>query len=370
MQSSVSTRAEKGIIPLSRPTLGRNDLKSVLECMVQEDLSFGSVVLNYERELAKGLEFAHALSVSSLMAAYHISFLALAESLEAPKNEVLLLDFAPVEALDAAKLAGFEVKVCDIGRDSLHPNDSQVLEAITEKTGIVVLQYPFGVYHDYIALRAELQEKGIRIIEDISYIVGVEEGSSYLGSEADVAILGLNENMMMTIGKGAAVLSNNRKIYDQMKDLRTHSGKRSYRMRFDYTITDYQAALGIEQLGHLASILERRRQIGRYYQEAVLQMPMKERFKALTSNVEMDAFTGFPVLFDAPMEHTRKYFRSLKIETKRLLSPGPLHHLMALPESEFPNAERLFAKSLVLPLYPTMGKAALERIITALKAFH
>ncbi|RME92768.1 MAG: hypothetical protein D6767_02460 [Candidatus Hydrogenedentota bacterium] len=174
--------------------------------------------------------------------------------------------------------------------------------------------------------------------------------------------------MMMTIGKGAAILTDSKKLNAIMKDLRTHSGSRNYRLRYDYTITDYQAALGIEQLGHLGSVLERRKALGRYYVENL--HANQSYYSLLEKNVARDAFTGFPVFFEADTQITMKYFRSLRIATSKIMQPGPLHHLLALPASKYPNAERMYARAVVLPLYPTLKKAALERIVQAVKTFH
>jgi hypothetical protein len=68
------------------------------------------------------------------------------------------------------------------------------------------------------------------------------------------------------------------------------------------------------------------------------------------------------VIGDAEISHTQRYFSSLQIETRRVFPNGPLHHIMALNPLDFPNAERLHQRGLMLPLYPMLNKAAVEKL--------
>jgi dTDP-4-amino-4,6-dideoxygalactose transaminase len=112
------------------------------------------------------------------------------------------------------------------------------------------------------------------VIEDISHVIGHEFDGRQAGSEADIAIAGLNEDHLMTIGKGAVVLTDSHNLFSIIKDLRVQGGNRPYRVRFDYAITDYQAAMGAEQLGIFA-IIERRRRMGVLYNEAIKNSRLK-----------------------------------------------------------------------------------------------
>jgi dTDP-4-amino-4,6-dideoxygalactose transaminase len=76
------------------------------------------------------------------------------------------------------------------------------------------------------------------------------------------------------------------------------------------------------------------------------------------------------VVSETDITHMQRYFSSLQIETRRLFPNGPLHHIMGLNPLDFPNAERLFQRGLVLPLYPMLNKAAVEKITAAIRGFY
>lgn len=367
-----SSPKKQGIVYL-RPTLTRNDLKSVLESLVHDEISFGQVVVNFEKEFASTFEFQRGLSADSLTAAYHLAYLAF----ETQKgDEVVLPSSASIAALDALSYIGAVPKLIDTDREGFHPSVEQYLAAINENTRAVVIHYSFGSFKDYSLLREKIEQINaqsgkaakhkIRIIEDISYIAGLEFKGQFVGSDADIAIAGLNEDNLMTIGKGAMLLTDSNSLYAMIKDLRYQGGNRPYKVRFDYTITDYQAAMGLEQLGNLSAIIERRRKIAQVYLEALRHSQLKTAFLGC----ESDAYGAFPVFSEQSLEHMTRYFQSLNIETRRVYPAGPLHQQLGLPVSDFANTERLYQRGLQIPLYPYLTKMNVERISGALKTFY
>lgn len=363
VSSLSSSGKSRTLIPFSKPTLTRNELKSVLETLLHDGVENGQSVLEYEKEFAHALEYRKALAVTSLTSAYHLAFLSAGLDAE---SEIILPASAPIQALDAIGQTGAKIKLIDFAKDSFHPSVDAYTNAITENTRVVFLFYPFGSFKDYTQLRETLRsQKQITVVEDISYIIGSEFQRRFVGADADIAIAGLHSDMMMTIGKGAMLMSDSKNLFATMKDLRMHGGSRPYRVRYDYAITDYQAAMGLEQLGLLNTVLERRKKIGQIYLDAMKQSQLSTFFFSPDS----DAFGLFPVVFHGSMENAKRYFKSVGIETRDLYPQEPLHKILELPSSEYPNAQRLHERSLLLPLYPYLTKMNVERITTSLKGF-
>ncbi len=69
-------RKEKDI-EFFKPTLSREDLKGVLECLVDEHLSNGEIVERFEKTFCHTFKIKHAISSNSLTSAYHLALLAL-----------------------------------------------------------------------------------------------------------------------------------------------------------------------------------------------------------------------------------------------------------------------------------------------------
>lgn len=369
--ASSAGKSKHQTIQYLRPTLSRNELKSVLESLVLEEVSFGQGVLNFEKTFARTFDFGHAAAVDSYTSAFHLALLACDLGKD---DEIVMPVSAPLALLDATSYNSARPVLVDLAKDSFHPDIDALLAAVTEKTKVIFLPYVFGSYKDYRALYEKLEQAGmrkpkermVRVIEDISHVVGHEFGGRQAGSEADIAIAGLNEDHLMTIGKGGVVLTDSNNLFAVIKDLRVQGGNRPYRMRFDYAITDYQAAMGLEQLGNLAAIIERRRRMGVLYNEAI----DKSRLKSYFMIPEADVCGSFPVIAEADIAHIQRYFSSLQIETRRVFPNGPLHQVMGLNPLDFPNTERLYQRGVLLPLYPMLNKAAVEKITAAIRGFY
>lgn len=361
----------KGAIQYLRPTLSRNELRSVLESLVMEEVSFGQGVLNFEKTFARTFDFQYAAAVDSYTSAFHLALLAC----ELDKtDEIVVPVSSPLALFDAVNYVGAKVVLVDLARESFHCDVEQLFAAVTDKTKVVFLPYSFGSYKDFRPLYEKLEAAGlrkgkeqrVRVIEDISHVVGHEFNGRQAGSDADIAIAGLNEDHLMTIGKGGVVMTDSHNMYSLIKDLRVQGGNRPYRVRFDYAITDYQAAMGLEQLGNLSAMIERRRRMGVLYKEAIANSRLKSYFTA----PDFDVCGGFPVIADAEIAHTQRYFSSLQIETRRVFPNGPLHHIMGLNPLDYPNAEKIYQRGLLLPLYPMLNKAAVEKITAAIRGFY
>ena len=69
-------------------------------------------------------------------------------------------------------------------------------------------------------------------------------------------------NKIITTGEGGAVLTNSKKKYLMMKEMRDHGMKynkkyKHVRMGFNYRMTNMQAAIGCDQIKNLDKILKK-----------------------------------------------------------------------------------------------------------------
>jgi len=79
------------------------------------------------------------------------------------------------------------------------------------------------------------------------------------------------------------VLSDSEDLISRIKDLREYDNKDNYILRYNYKMTDIQAALGLSQLSFLEKFIERRREIAAcYFQEFIncdFSLPVVEKEK-------------------------------------------------------------------------------------------
>lgn len=349
-------RSEKKIQPIEaqRPTLSKEELESVLDCLIHDRLMSGSVAGRFEKSFAHAFSFKHALAVNSPGAAYHLAFLGLGLG---PGDVVGMSAIAPVGAYDAARYTGADVVLVDIERGSFHPSQEAVQKAMNEHAGVhkvYVLDHTFGA-------PAAIESPGdnVQLVADITGIAGSELTPDLLGA---VNICGLSQYDLITTGNGAMLATSDAKLFARIESLRYGPKRAEGSVAYDYRLEDFQAAMGLDQLTRLSITLARRKKIAAKYLESLQRTAHETYFK----NPAMDCYLRFPVVISRAHDEVMRYFNSLQIGVTRCVET-PLHHVAGLPRLEFPNAERIYQKAVSIPVYPALSANNVERIAQSLR---
>ena len=343
-----------------RPTISKQELESVLDCLISDQLGPGKILDRFERNFANAFGFAHVSAVNSRASAYHLALLALGVG---EGDLVAMSALAPVEAFDAVHYVRAEVILLDVARDSFHP-DIEGVEKLFRSTdrpiAAFILDHTFG---SLSPIRATLlSELGTRIIEDFTGIVGAEVDGVFAGNAGHISICGLSQYDLLTTGNGAALVTDRKPLHQKLLSLRYGGKRKPGAVAYDYALGDFQAALGLDQLSRLGDTSERRRKIGRKYLETLRSTRHESYFK----EVSVDGYLRFPIVISRNMDEALRYFSSLQIGAFRAIEL-PLHHLAEQARLEYPNSERLYQKAVAVPLYPSLTANNVERIAASLR---
>lgn len=337
-----------------KPTITRKDLEGVLDCLINDELITGNPVKSFESSVSGLLNIKYALATNSHTSSYHLIFQALQIG---PGDEVIMPSYFTQAPLSALKLTGGTPVLIDNDDNSLFPGIESIKEKVSDKTKAIIAAHTFGFYNDL----GGLKDIAAPVIEDISHAIGAEYDDMPLGTTGAYTVLSLAPSMIITTGNGGMVLTNNSKTYASMRDLR---GNNESKLNMDYTMTDFQAAMGITQLLKLKDLLRRRREIAKIYFNA-LKISEHQTLYAYS-----DSFTyqSFPILFNAPKDKVEKYWKKAGIE---LIHPieTPLHEHLGIRGIQYPISDRFCKKMYTLPIYPTLTKKDIEKISRTLASF-
>lgn len=353
---------KKTDIEYSKPTLSREDLKTVLEALVEDQLSSGSVTHKFEKAFSSTFRTKQVISANSLTGAYHLALLALEIQ---PGDKVALSTFSPLAALDAVFLVQAQPVVVDLERHSFHICPQELSKALEdESVKAVIVDHTFGSLVDF----SKYDFKGKPVIEDFSEAVGARTETFTPGKQGKISICGLSVEFLITTGNGALICTDEDSIAKKIKARK--EGKEPYarkegQPRLDYDMIDYQAALGIEQLSNLGVILERKRKIAQVYLQSIQGSQVGSHFNDPNS----ETFNRFVIVAPGNYEQVERYFRSLQIGTRRTVME-PIHHILDLPNSDFPNGERLYQRGHCIPIYPNLTKDNIQRISQAIRRIY
>ena len=337
-----------------KPTITRKDLESVLDSLINDELTTGNILSHFEASLSELLEIKYSLATCSLTSAYHLVFRALDLC---DSDEVIIPSFFHQAPLSALSLTGATPVLVDNEKDSLFPSPELIRERITEKTRAIIVGHTFGFHFDINSLEGI----NIPVIEDISHAIGTEYDDVPAGSKGSFTVASFAPSMIITTGNGGIVMTTNSRHYSVMRDCR---GLNDSSLSYEYSMTDFQSAMGLSQLKNLQDFIRRRREIAGIYYNALRITPHKTPLQYSDTG----AYQSFPVIFSGPSDRVTRHFKKAGVTIFRPV-PVPLHSMLGIKGLDFPNSERMSKKLYILPMYPSLTKKDIESVSKAVSSF-
>ena len=227
-------------VPHSRPTISDKEVNAVSEVISTGHIAQGAKVEELEGKLAEYFGVKGAVLTSSGTSALHLGLIALGTG---ENDEVILPSYVCTAPLNAVYMSGGIPILCDIELESFNICLEDLKGRITDKTKAIIVPHMFGSPADI----EKISEMGIKIIEDCAHSAGAFLGSKKIGGLGELSMISFYANKIIAAGEGGAVLSNNEDLLKEVKDLRDYDEKERYKVRYNYKMTDIQAAMGVEQ---------------------------------------------------------------------------------------------------------------------------
>jgi len=313
----------------------------------------GDQVRLFEDELAAFAGVASAVAVSSGTAALHLALLALDVG---EGDEVILPSYVCTALLHAVRYVRAIPVLADIDDRHFNIAAADVKKHMTTRTKAIIIPHLFGQAADL----KELLDLGVPVIEDCAQSLGSRYHGKMTGGFGVMSIFSFYATKLIATGEGGMVVSNNPYLVDRMRDLRDYDEKDDNKLRYNYKMTDLQAALGRSQLQALPGFLERR-------------VAIAGQFDRLLQNTGIDrpwtATDRDHIYFRYVIRHVRAEslihcMNDLGIACRRPVYK-PLHHYLG--QSGYSATERAWREALSLPIYPSLAEAEMARIASSLK---
>jgi len=332
-------------IPHNRPTLGENEVKLAINIIRSEWVAQGSAVETFEQEFCQflGLPEGSAVAVSSGTAALYLSLYILNG-----KDKLIAYPAYTCSALrNAVELVGGHHSLVDSQITSPNMN----LNEIESQVDIAIIPHMFGIAQPITTIN-----QTIKTIEDCAQSLGSIVNDQYTGLQGDLGVFSFYATKLITSGgQGGMIVSKDPHIIQELKDYRLFDRRGDSKYRFNFQMTDLQAAVGIAQLRQLPSFIKRREEIYQQYKEA--NLPLLED----PPNVK-------PVRFRAIIQTSKQHELITALHFNNISSVIPLQDWELLGTKDaFPNAYNWTQKLVSLPIYPTLHDDQVKLIIKTIK---
>lgn len=349
------------MIEHNRPYIDRDDKDSVLSSLKPELLSDGQTVSAFERLFCRtlGQRDAEACAVSSGTSALFLALRALGIK---KKHRVIIPTYICSAVLNAVYMLGAEPILADVNEDDFNISIDSVKKLLSSQVKAIVVPHIYGVPADI----DRFKELGIPIVEDCAQAIGARYKSRRVGMLGDIAIFSFYATKLMTTGHGGMVYSRNKKLIENILDYREFDCRKRYYPRFNFKMTDFQAALGISQLKKLNYFIKRRKAIAKRYIKAV-QAKKYLKLQNVSAGKE-PVYYRFVIRKDRGIAQLQRYFLRRGIKTIVPIEAHELlHRYLRQDKARFKCAESLARTTLSIPLYPALQNREIRTACSALK---
>ncbi|MDB5223186.1 MAG: hypothetical protein JWN83_1853 [Chitinophagaceae bacterium] len=329
----------------NRPTLGKEEELAAQRVIRSGWLAQGVEVENFENEFCNFIKIphGHAVAVSSGTAALYLALWAL----KAKNKKVAFPSYVCAAIRYAVNMAQADEVVLDTEVNS--PNIS--IDALNHSKGsIAIVPHMYGIPVNVDNITTKI------IIEDCCQAIGSSINKKSIGLHGEIGIFSFYATKLLTTaGQGGMVVSKKKYLIDEIKDYLKFDMRSDKKMRFNFQMTDLQAAVGTEQLKKLPKFLHRREIIFNKYLQAGLPLLVNES----------QNFNSIPIRYRAILKSEDPAKLIKKLSKNKIKAIVPLEDWELLLPTK--NALNYTRETLSIPLYPSLTNKEVQRIINVLQ---
>ena len=380
------------MLPYGRQTIADDDVAAVVEVLRSPLLTCGPLVARFEQAIARhvGAEFASVCSSGT--AALHLAYAALGIG---PGDEIITTPITFSATAAAAYYVGATVRIADVDPRTGNLAPASVEALLTPRTRAIVAVHLAGMPADNAELEAIARRHGAFFIEDACHALGAAyRGTPIGGGTSDAVVFSFHPVKHITTGEGGAVITRSREMQRRIEKLRQHGVERdharlqtpaegswSYEIQelgWNYRLPDIACALGLAQLAKLDQFIAARRELAALYRtELARAFPDGGVLPPVELADRESAYHLFAVAIDFPAFHTTRadVVRALAADgvgTQVHYIPllhHPLHAARCAAElgRARPGTDHYYARTLSLPLFPSMTADDVADVVGALR---
>jgi perosamine synthetase len=366
------------LIPVSRPSLGDDELAAVKTVFDSGWLGLGGQVFEFEQALQKFLNAKHVVCTNTGTTALHLALDVLGIG---KGDEVLVPSFTFVATIQAITATGAIPVFCDINAEDLNMDVGNIAQKITRKTKAILPVHYRGFPCEIDELSELAQKKDLFLIEDAAHAFGSSYKGKKIGTFGDITCFSFDPIKNITCGEGGAVVFQDDSLLGRIQQKRilgidkdTWSRYRNERSWFydvvtqgyRYHMSNINAAIGLVQLEKFEDMNQRKISVAQRYDAA------------------FEGITKLTLLRDGGYKDIGLFVYIMKIKKGRNEMMGHLarngvgsgihyipSHIFSFYKKKgfhLPVTEKIYDEILTLPLFPDITDVQVEHVIESVRS--
>ena len=366
------------MISVNKPAFLGNEKKYLLDCINTGWISSdGNYVKKFEKKFSKFVDRKFSTTVSNGSVALEIALRALKLK---KGSEVILPTFTIISCCNAIINAGLKPILVDCDLKTFNMDIQEVKKKISKRTSAIMVVHIYGITVNIDPILEIAKSKKIKIIEDASEMHGQEYKRKKCGTFGDVSTFSFYVNKHITTGEGGMILTNKKKIYEEILKLKNlYFGKSTDRFKhkeigWNQRFTNLQAAVGLAQLERIDQIVKKKIFIGEYYSKRLRTLSHKIHLPLKNTNYCKNIFWVYALVIKNNIKINAKFLiktlRKKGIECRPFFYPmhlQPVYKKMKIFNNlKYPNSEIISNKGFYIPCGLGISIKEQNKVIKAL----
>lgn len=347
----------------NKPTIQTIDEEAVLSVLKSGYIAQGHAVEKFESLISERTELKHSVVVSNGTTALFLSLWAMGIN---RGDDVILPTYVCSALLNSIYMLGAKPVLVDVDTTDFNIQWSKVGNYVNSKSKAFIVPHIHGmptiIPQEYIG--------SFKIIEDCCTAVNSYVNGVHVGHQADCAAFSFYATKYLSAaGTGGCVSTSNEELANKMLDYREFDCREEYYPRFNFQITDVQAAMGISQIKRVDEFTKRRNVIADTYKSFFDSVGVDYQ-KPLCGGIISNNYRFIIKLQHAHRDKLMKLLHSKGVSCIIPINQDELlHNYLKMDRLKFPNAEEIAATTLSLPIYPLLSDDELSYILQILKSY-
>lgn len=302
----------------------------------------------------------------------HLALENIIEAMNFPKgSEIITTPFTFASTTHAIVRSGMTPVFCDINDVDYTIDVTKIEALITDKTVAIMPVHVYGNVCDYETIGRIAQKHGIKVIYDAAHAFGVLKNGVSVATLGDASMFSFHATKVFNTIEGGCVCFKDDEQVQLMNNLKNFGITGPETVVYcggNAKMNEFQAAMGICNLRHIDSEIEKRKAVADRYFER-LQGVNGIRLNRVPSDVKFN-YAYFPVVFDGYKYTRDEVFGRLKeqgIVARKYFYPltNSFECYKDLPTadvSKTPVAGYIAERVLTLPMYADLSLEDVDKI--------